>query len=498
MDPLAPLRIPKACEFCREGPPSVYCKADEAYLCANCDGEIHRINRLAARHERIPLSAIMTKAGGKTSNFLSKKNVNEVADSILIGAKGGDDSTCIRADDATGDLMRGLAEQSWRSFQDNHPNAEAHLRQPSLLPHSGGFPNLPIVSQGVPTSFFQQFPPHGGHTPSFPERMGGHLGGLPTSLGMVGYPPFQGGSGLFPQHVYSSYFGGYGDALGYSRAPQIPGEPDATGQVPPEYHNMTYARQLPVNEQARLSSVQVRPVYRRGDVLPAEQRAPPQHLRQPSGSKPPAESSGNDGSSGQDEVSRQQDQPAPSFGPDLLRRLRQNRGAGNPPLMSLPSRPDSMFESGVGVPPSLPTATPSMETAERGSSPNNDSGSTGTSGSDKEGNSNSRSSSSSIGMKKKGKKKVDKEISVAVEFALQLQRELSQAQTVGVHTWDQRRKLIQKFRAKRKARKFTNNNYFAKRKRIADTRPRVHGRFMKRSEVEAEKASGGAVQNVTA
>lgn len=86
------------------------------------------------------------------------------------------------------------------------------------------------------------------------------------------------------------------------------------------------------------------------------------------------------------------------------------------------------------------------------------------------------------GRSKISKEGINAQISQAVQMALQLQRELAGAQKVGSYTWEQRRQLIQRFRAKRAARKFTNNSYFAKRKSIADSRPRIHGRFMKREE----------------
>ncbi|XP_039146058.1 zinc finger protein CONSTANS-LIKE 2 [Dioscorea cayenensis subsp. rotundata] len=43
----------RACDVCRGAPCSVFCRADEAYLCASCDARVHAANRVASRHERV-------------------------------------------------------------------------------------------------------------------------------------------------------------------------------------------------------------------------------------------------------------------------------------------------------------------------------------------------------------------------------------------------------------------------------------------------------------
>ncbi|MCD7464974.1 hypothetical protein HAX54_000325 [Datura stramonium] len=43
------------CEVCEHAPASVTCKADAAALCITCDQEIHSANPLARRHERLPI-----------------------------------------------------------------------------------------------------------------------------------------------------------------------------------------------------------------------------------------------------------------------------------------------------------------------------------------------------------------------------------------------------------------------------------------------------------
>lgn len=46
------------CTACENAPAAVTCKADAAYLCSNCDVEIHSVNALARRHHRVPISPI--------------------------------------------------------------------------------------------------------------------------------------------------------------------------------------------------------------------------------------------------------------------------------------------------------------------------------------------------------------------------------------------------------------------------------------------------------
>lgn len=46
----------KMCDVCGESPSAIYCKADDAVLCYDCDDEIHsRGNKLSQRHQRVPV-----------------------------------------------------------------------------------------------------------------------------------------------------------------------------------------------------------------------------------------------------------------------------------------------------------------------------------------------------------------------------------------------------------------------------------------------------------
>ena len=45
------------CNACEGAEASVLCCADEAVLCWACDDKIHAANKLASKHQRVPLSA---------------------------------------------------------------------------------------------------------------------------------------------------------------------------------------------------------------------------------------------------------------------------------------------------------------------------------------------------------------------------------------------------------------------------------------------------------
>ncbi|KAJ1279878.1 hypothetical protein BS78_04G189400 [Paspalum vaginatum] len=49
------------CDACEGAAATVVCCADEAALCARCDVEIHAANKLASKHQRLPLEALSAK-----------------------------------------------------------------------------------------------------------------------------------------------------------------------------------------------------------------------------------------------------------------------------------------------------------------------------------------------------------------------------------------------------------------------------------------------------
>lgn len=68
------------CEVCEQAPAHVTCKADAAALCVTCDRDIHSANPLARRHERVPVtpfydsvdSSAVKQGNGGVVNFLDE------------------------------------------------------------------------------------------------------------------------------------------------------------------------------------------------------------------------------------------------------------------------------------------------------------------------------------------------------------------------------------------------------------------------------------------
>ncbi|KAL5782941.1 hypothetical protein ACOSP7_007970 [Xanthoceras sorbifolium] len=79
------------CEVCEQAPAHVTCKADAAALCVTCDRDIHSANLLARRHERVPVtpfydsaSSAADKHGGGVNSLLDDQ-------SYFDDSNGGDD-----------------------------------------------------------------------------------------------------------------------------------------------------------------------------------------------------------------------------------------------------------------------------------------------------------------------------------------------------------------------------------------------------------------------
>ena len=45
------------CNVCEAAEATVLCCADEAALCSECDEKIHAANKLAGKHQRVPLAS---------------------------------------------------------------------------------------------------------------------------------------------------------------------------------------------------------------------------------------------------------------------------------------------------------------------------------------------------------------------------------------------------------------------------------------------------------
>lgn len=52
----------RLCDSCRSAAATLYCRADAAFLCGECDGKIHTANKLASRHERVLLCQVCEQA----------------------------------------------------------------------------------------------------------------------------------------------------------------------------------------------------------------------------------------------------------------------------------------------------------------------------------------------------------------------------------------------------------------------------------------------------
>ncbi|XP_073135320.1 zinc finger protein CONSTANS-LIKE 3-like [Henckelia pumila] len=85
------------CEVCEQAPAVVTCKADAAALCAACDGDIHSANPLARRHQRLPVvpfrgAASVTKSANSSAGsaafgneyIAEEEEAAEEADSWLL------------------------------------------------------------------------------------------------------------------------------------------------------------------------------------------------------------------------------------------------------------------------------------------------------------------------------------------------------------------------------------------------------------------------------
>ncbi|EOY29267.1 CONSTANS-like 4 [Theobroma cacao] len=73
------------CEVCEQAPAHVTCKADAAALCVTCDRDIHSANPLARRHERVPVTPFYDSVNSVPAvkpngvvNFLDERYFSEV------------------------------------------------------------------------------------------------------------------------------------------------------------------------------------------------------------------------------------------------------------------------------------------------------------------------------------------------------------------------------------------------------------------------------------
>lgn len=63
----APRRAAAACVLCC-APAAVFCRNDEAFLCGDCDLDVHKSSSLAATHERLPATAVAAPAAAASDS----------------------------------------------------------------------------------------------------------------------------------------------------------------------------------------------------------------------------------------------------------------------------------------------------------------------------------------------------------------------------------------------------------------------------------------------
>lgn len=103
------------CEVCEQAPAHVTCKADAAALCVTCDRDIHSANPLARRHERVPVTPFYELVG---SDPAVKPNINFLDDSYFSDVDG--DAVVSREE---------VEAASW--LLPNHPNPKM-MESPDL------------------------------------------------------------------------------------------------------------------------------------------------------------------------------------------------------------------------------------------------------------------------------------------------------------------------------------------------------------------------------
>ncbi|EOA20943.1 hypothetical protein CARUB_v10001279mg [Capsella rubella] len=76
----------RVCQSCERAPAAFFCKADAASLCIACDSEIHSANPLARRHQRVPILPISGNSyGSMETNHSCETTVTEPENSLVVG-----------------------------------------------------------------------------------------------------------------------------------------------------------------------------------------------------------------------------------------------------------------------------------------------------------------------------------------------------------------------------------------------------------------------------
>lgn len=139
-----------ACVLCRD-PAAVYCRNDDAFLCSQCDSQVHSASSAAAAHERCPAAA-MAPACAPSESAAASSLPTPTAQQLRCGAvpahgllvRGGRHACAGTARHAAG-AARGV----WDSVQSCVDQLCSHSALPPL-PRSPGrrhFPSLEVVAE---------------------------------------------------------------------------------------------------------------------------------------------------------------------------------------------------------------------------------------------------------------------------------------------------------------------------------------------------------------
>ncbi|KAB2627975.1 zinc finger protein CONSTANS-LIKE 4-like [Pyrus ussuriensis x Pyrus communis] len=72
------------CEVCEQAPVHVTCKADDAALCVTCDRDIHSANPLSRRHERVPVTPFYDSVNSAADSVPAVKSVVNFLDNRYL------------------------------------------------------------------------------------------------------------------------------------------------------------------------------------------------------------------------------------------------------------------------------------------------------------------------------------------------------------------------------------------------------------------------------
>ncbi|CAN7136913.1 unnamed protein product [Brassica rapa subsp. narinosa] len=117
----------RPCDSCRSAAATLFCRADAAFLCGECDGKIHTANKLASRHERVLLCQVCEQ---------SPAHVTCKADAAALCV------TCDRDIHSANPLSRRHERVPVTPFYDAPSNADVSMEAASWLLHN------PSVKEG--------------------------------------------------------------------------------------------------------------------------------------------------------------------------------------------------------------------------------------------------------------------------------------------------------------------------------------------------------------